>query len=467
MRIRTETSQKQIAGIAPEYIMGKSVLKMSSLELQEFVQAQSVENPALVIEEVPQCPVCGRDLSDGECPACGSHPLDVSNDQVESDDWHEEGWLAVQRSSESDTSFEPLSVVASPQSLRDYLKEQIRTSLEPELYEIADFIVDVLDEDGYLREPLIDMASRLGLSVPELESVLEKVQDLDPPGIAARSLQECLLIQLKRLTIAHPAHFLACVIVRDHWDGVVRMRLDQVAKKIGVSREQVDGAFKFIREHLNPRPASMFRDPWERFAPHNVCRTSPDIEVRLDADGLIAQIVDPTTGRIAVDQFYADLYAEMSHKRNGYSESDRAHVRECVLKAQALIEALEFRKVTLRKIANELLNLQADFFLRGPSELKPMTRKELAARIGVHESTVCRAIKDKTIRLPSGEVISMELLFDSALPVKELVRSLASQRLSDSEIAARLKELGISIARRTVAKYREQLRVPRMEYRIA
>ncbi|MDI6826909.1 MAG: hypothetical protein QME62_00330 [Armatimonadota bacterium] len=467
MRINTETSQRQVVGIAPEYIMGKSVLMMNSLELQEFIQAQAIENPALIVEEIAQCPACGTNLADAGCPACGSQQLKPNDVPIESEEWHEDGWSVVRHSSEDDSAFEPLSLVASPQSLCDYIKEQVRTNLPPELHEIADSIADFLDEDGYFREPLIEMASRLGISVPELEFVLGRIQELDPPGIAARSLQECLLIQIRRIVSDNPGYHLAHVILMDYWKDVERMRLDRIAKKMGVSRKEVEEALRFIRDNLNPRPASIFRDPWERFAPCNVCRKSPDVEVHLRDDCLIAEIVDPVASRVTIDQFYADLYAEMCQKRNGYSEADRAHVRESVLKAQALIDALEFRKATLRKIVNVILEAQAEFFTQGPSKLKPMTRKELAAQIGVHESTVCRAIKDKTIRLPSGEVMPMETLFDSALPIKELVGSLASQRLSDSEISARLRELGIDIARRTVAKYRNQLRVPRLEYRIA
>ena len=187
--------------------------------------------------------------------------------------------------------------------------------------------------------------------------------------------------------------------------------------------------------------------------------------IRRTEDGLDIVALDPVSGRVAVDEMYADLYAEMSARKNGFPESDRTHVRECVTKAMAVIEALEFRKSTLRKITGELLRCQERFFADGPAALKPMTKKELAARVGLHESTVCRATQDKTLRLPTGDVISFDVLFDSALPVKELVRQFATQRLSDGQIATKLSEAGIHIARRTVAKYRDQLRVPPIELR--
>jgi RNA polymerase sigma-54 factor len=189
--------------------------------------------------------------------------------------------------------------------------------------------------------------------------------------------------------------------------------------------------------------------------------------VRSDEDGPHIEVIDPVSGRVAVDEVYASLDAEMSAGKNGFSQADRAHIKEFVAKARTLIDALEFRKSTLRKVVDEILERQSAFFLDGPRALKPMTRKELAATIGVHESTVCRATQDKTLRLPSGDVISFDVLFDSALPVKEMVRQLAAERLSDGEIAKRLGEAGVQIARRTVAKYRGQLRVLAIEYRLA
>lgn len=142
MRINTETSQRQVVGIAPEYIMGKSVLMMNSLELQEFIQAQAIENPALIVEEIAQCPACGTNLADAGCPACGSQQLKPNDVPAESEEWHEDGWSVVRHLSEDDSAFEPLSLVASPQSLCDYIKEQIRTNLPPELHEIADSVAD-------------------------------------------------------------------------------------------------------------------------------------------------------------------------------------------------------------------------------------------------------------------------------------------------------------------------------------
>jgi RNA polymerase sigma-54 factor len=448
-------------GMVPEHIMGKAVLKMTALELQEFIQAQCSENPALTLEEARSCPICGGDLVGEVCASCGSQPI-----QEKADDVPDEHWTPIEL---DDSALEPFAFVASPQALADYLKEQICTQFPDDLQPVAEFIVDSLDEDGYLREPLIELASQFCLSVPQLESVLVRVQSLDPPGIAARDLQECLLIQLRRLneSFAPSPAALAERLLAECWEGVSHMRLDKVAERLGTSREAVQAALRFIREELNPHPASLFRDPWERLAPRRVSRQSPDIEVRLTDDGLTASVVDPAAGQVTMDHIYASLYEQISERKNGMPDADRAHIKECVHKANALIEALEFRRYTIRRIADELIRAQADFFINGPTALKPMTRKELAEKLGVHESTVCRATQDKTLRLPTGEVIGLDVLFDSALPTKEMVRMLVAQSLTDGEIAGQLNDAGVKIARRTVAKYRDQLRLLPLQYRAA
>jgi RNA polymerase sigma-54 factor len=456
---------QQTPSMSPEHIMGKAVLKMNLQDLQQFVQAQFAENPALAMDEESQCPACGCALIDGFCPACGSEVLS----SVEERDYEDDAWQEGIRTPAptDDEYYEPFATVAAPKSLAAYLQEQIGASLDGAERRIAELIVGYLDEDGYLREPLIDIANSCGISVPQLEDILGIVQALDPPGVAARDLRECLLLQLDRLDANSRLKALAAAVVRDHWDDLERMKLDRIAKSLKISPDAIADAIGFIRENTNPHPAGVFRDPWERLSPRQVSGVRPDVVIRSTEDGLLADIMDPVSGRVAVEEMYASLHEEISQQKKSHSEADRAHIKEAVSNARSLIDALEFRKSSLRRIIDELLICQAEFFANGPFALKPLTRKELAAKIGLHESTICRATQDKTIRLPGGEVIAFDVLFDAALPVKEMVRRLAVEKLSDGEIAQRLGEIGISIARRTVAKYRDQLRVLPVEYRVA
>lgn len=458
MAIGTGISQNQTTGLIPEHIVGKAVLKMSLLELREYVQMELAENPALTLNEDNCCPVCSSLLVDGICETCGASVVEgqSTEEQEDFDDWDEDIWMVEDHT--DDVSPEPFTYVASAKRLTDHLREQIRTHLRPEDVVVADFIVDSLDEDGYLREPLYDMASRSKLSVPELEAVLLKVQNLDPPGIAARDLRECLLIQLRQLDHACPERANVELMLSEHWDLVTRMRLDEVAKRMRTDRETVERALRFVRKSLNPYPANAFYDPWQKLAPLKQARQAPDVVVRETEAGLLAEVVDPIQNRIAMDQIYVNIFNEMS-KKHGHSDGDQESIRDSVRKARSLLEALEFRRTAVRTVAEEILRCQADFFLKGPAWLKPITRKQIARQVGLHESTVCRATDGKFIQLPSGEVISFDVLFDAALPVKELVKQLAVHKLSDGEISKKLADMGIKVARRTVAKYRDQVRV--------
>lgn len=454
--------QQQTPGMVPEHIMGKAILKMGIQELQQFMEVQMSENPALSMEETGTCPACGCCLIGSMCPVCGSGRLEedlpYEREEFGSDLWASDG-------DGGDEFYEPFACVAAPVSLAEYLREQIPIECPDGERTMVRFIIESLDDDGYLREPLLDIAGAFGVSVPQLEAALGLVQSFDPPGIAARDLQECLVLQLLILG-ASPIRDLAVSVVRDQWANLERMRLDRIAAQLSIDPKEVSGAILFIRKHTNPRPSAGFRDRWERFTPRRIPRSSPDIAVVWTEHGLDALIVDPGSGRLGIESSYADLADEVSKGKARLSERDKAHVRESFAKAKALIEGLEFRKSTLRRIVDDLLKCQASFFTEGPSALLPLTRKELAARLGLHESTISRATQDKSLRLPSGEVITFDVIFDSALPVKELVRRLAEQHLTDGEIAERLTSEGIQIARRTVAKYREQLGVLAVGYRM-
>lgn len=472
MSIGFGVSQKQTTGMVPEHILGKSVLKMGLQELQEFVQTELNDNPALSLQEELSCPVCGTMLIDGQCSTCGSRLVDEIEypDESDTDDWTEDNWTEPEPN--DDFVYEPFAHVAAPSSLEAHLKEQIHAQFREDDIPVAEFIVECLDEDGYLREPLFDIASRFEMSVPQLEAVLEQLQMLDPPGVAARSLQECLLIQIRYLPADDEHHEIACRIITDCWESMSKMKLDEISRSLEISRDSVVAALHYIRKKLNPYPASMFRDPWQTMAPRREAKLAPDVIIRDSEAGLVAEVVDPISSRITVDEIYASLHAEMSRKKNGFSDKDRERVRESVQNAKSLIDALEFRKTALRTIASELLKCQLEFITKGPAYLKPMTRKQLAQQVGLHESTICRATDNKTIQLPSGEVIPFDMLFDAALPIKELVRKLAQERingrpLSDGQIAERLQAQGVQIARRTVAKYRDELRVLPAEYRLA
>jgi RNA polymerase sigma-54 factor len=298
--------------------------------------------------------------------------------------------------------------------------------------------------------------------VPEVESVLRILQSFDPPGIAARDLRECLILQIRVLASDSAAAANAERIVMDFWEDFSRMKLKAIAAAMNVSVHVVREACEFIRDGLNPRPASGYSASFSKLAPRHEVSVGPDVVVRRSGDSLVAEVVDCHGNHLSVDQTYDQIHSSIKQGDHRLSDEDCKHIREHVERVKAILDAIVMRKKTLARVAAFLVDYQKEFVLNGPSHLKPLRQKDVAKELGVHESTICRAVASKFCRLPSGEVISFDVFFDSALPIRTLIGQLiarSTEPLSDGEITKGLAEQGITIARRTVAKYREQLKV--------
>jgi len=245
-----------------------------------------------------------------------------------------------------------------------------------------------------------------------------------------------------------------------------------IATKLDVSRDDVKAAVNFIASELTPYPASLYRAPWQEFAPSHVAKIVPDVVMRQTENGLSVEVVDFRLGVLKIDEIYEAVYNQVREPGHSFSDEERKHVCQQVNNARCVLEAIDLRKATLARMSLHLSQQQNDFVTRGRQHLKPMTQKQVAQALGVHESTVSRAVSEKYVQLPSGEVVSFDLFFDSALPIKEKIIQIVSAsgpagQPSDSQIAAKLAEQGIQIARRTVAKYRFQLQLPACHLRAA
>jgi len=441
---------------------------MSLIELQQFIGNETVENPALSVEEGCRCPVCGFLAADGACPVCGASlnaKKEARHDKCDERDYLERAFA----SADVELAFDPFRTVASTVELSDHLKQQARMSLGGRHLRIAEYLIDSLDADGYFRESLFETAEQFGAAVPEVESVLAAVQTFDPPGIAAKDLRECLSIQLRASggdTVGSNAER----IVMDYWQEFSKVRHKAIAKKMGVPMAVVREACGFIRDRLTPRPAANYRAPFGELSPRENAAVAPDVVLRKRGDSFLAEAVDYHERLLNVDQTYEQIYESIKTSDPGMCDDDRKHIVEHVERVRSILEAIGLRKKTVTRVAAYLAEYQSDFLENGPSYLKPLRQKDVAKALGVHESTVCRAVAGKYCRLPSGEMISFDVFFDSALPVRNMIRQLiarSAQPLSDSEIASKLAEQGVTIARRTVAKYREQLGVLPYQLRAA
>ena len=461
---------RQTIRTIPEQIQAGKILRMGLPELQSFVEQQVLENPALAVEESARCPLCGAPLSDAiRCRICGSSLDSAPPHEAFDDDYVEsEGSHNV----EFDDDFDPFGSVAAETDLQSHLHRQASALFEGHNLIVADYIIDSLDDKGYFTESLIETANLFGLSVPELRLILDVIQTFDPMGIAATDVRECILIQLRQLQTPPEVGELARRVAEHCWEELSKLKLQAIADKLDASTDDVRDALEFIGTELTPYPASLYRAPWREFAPTQVAKIVPDVVIRQTEDGLRVDVIDFRLGTLKIDEIYEAVYNQVRGTGHSFTEEERKHVCEQISNARCVLDAIELRKTTLARMSLHLVQEQRDFVLKGKQYVKPMTQKQVAEALGVHESTVSRAVTEKHVQLPSGEVMSFAVFFDSALPVKERIQQIVSAcgpsaQPSDSQIAAKLAEQGIQIARRTVAKYRMQLQIPSCQLRVA
>ena len=461
-------AQRQQLRAIPVQIQANAILNMSLIELQQFIETEAIENPALSIKEGSRCPVCGFLTGDSACPVCGAS---MKAEKIEHDKFDEHDYLErAYAAAGGDTTFDPFRTVASDTDLHDYLKQQARMALGGRQLRIAEYLIDSLDDDGYFRESLFETAEAFATAVPEIESVLSVVQSFDPAGIAARDLRESLLIQLRALGATGTTAANAERILLDYWDDFSKMKLKAIATKMAVTPAVVTEAVELIRDRLTPYPASMYRAPFDELSPNDTAAVVPDVVMRASGDSVVVDVVDSQCSLLGVDETYDELYQSIRDGGSYLSEDDCRHIREHVERVRCILEAIALRKKTLARVASYLAEYQRNFIQQGAAHLRPLRQKDIAKALEVHEPTICRALAGKFCRLPSGELISFEVFFDSALPVRNMIRDIiarSTEPLSDSEIARKLAEQGVEIARRTVAKYREQLRLLPYQLRAA
>ena len=328
-------------------------------------------------------------------------------------------------------------------------------------------LVNHLDPDGYLRESLVEIAFAHHRAVPDAERVLRLLQTLDTPGVGARDLQECLRLQAERLCDAHPAAPLLVRILTDGWDLLCARKTEALAKRLKADAAAVGDALRLLRKRLHPSPCAALPDPASPWNP--AARAQPDVFFYIEERRIEVDVPDPASARLRIDGEYGRLSRYFESNGRGASP-EAAHVREAVSRARMLLEGLTRRRRTLLRIAERLATEQEGFLRRGPLHLKPLTRRQMAEALEMHESTVSRAVAGKWAQLPSGESVPLDRFFQAADSPKEMLRDLIAAEnpaspLSDSDLMRVMEAQGHVLARRTVAKYREALGIPSVDLR--
>jgi RNA polymerase sigma-54 factor len=469
MDLSLDLNLEQSARVSPTLIAVNHILALSSQELQTLIKQEADENPALELTEHHTCTICGEVLKNGVCFNClgGKSSVDTAHQSGDEFSYSALGYKDEGSDNSfsglaEDSEFDPVSLVAAEPTMRERLMLDLRSVLPQQDFNVADYIVGSLDDRGFLTLDPEVIARQLDVALEQVERVLDIMQKLGPPGIAAMDPRECLLLQLdhmKREMDEEPPHVRE--ILEEYFIELGEHKYNQVAQKLGISLAEVDEAREFIRNNLTPFPVAWADDEVSMWGkPSKAQYVSPDVIIR-EVDGeLEVEVVESRRFFMRLNPLYGQIAADLRSKGAGYSEDDKRHIQQYVSRTKLFISNIRQRRETLTKIARALVEYQEDFLRNGIRQLKPLTRAQIAEVTGLHESTVSRATAGKYVMLPNRQVVPFSNFFTASLSVKDVIKEIIEREgkpMADREIVARLRERGIRIARRTVAKYRSQL----------
>jgi RNA polymerase sigma-54 factor len=442
--------------LAPQMRQSLEILQSNTLELSQLLRQQIEINPTL--EDITE----SESIEDLEFDNPDEDNFDEHHD-THDDDLRDLAIMegrALGNNPDSEERREYLyNSLVAPKTLSAHLSEQVEESaLDQELHQICLALIGNVDERGFFAEPPEDLAARMEIPGDQLKEAIALLHTLDPPGIAARDLRDSLLLQLERMGLADS---LEHRVVSDHLDALARKQYPQIARSLKVPVESVAIAADHIAA-LDPSPGAIFdgsRNPV----------VSPDVRIiRSETGQWVAQSTNQNLPRIRISDSYKDMLSSSADKKL------RAYLRDQIRDGRVLIRALDQRQDTILAITTEIIRHQPDFLEKGPRYLRPLTMNDVADTIGVHPTTVSRAVAGKYAETPYG-IFEMRKFFAtgyhtsggsdvSNTGVRQAIQEIVDNEdgnkpLSDSAIEKALKTQGIKVARRTVAKYREQLNI--------
>lgn len=448
--------------VSPRLVAASYILELSSQELQQVIAEELNDNPAMEMIEKATCSVCGGALQGSICPHCLSQQ---KIDQAGDENGFSEEYFASYSISGSSTEeeFDPLSQVAAQMTLGERLLTELQAMLPQSDLPIAEFLVGSLDDNGYLQCSVEEVAEFFHVELSRVETILGLLQSLEPIGIGARDLKECLLIQLNYLKQdGVPIPKYTQQIITDHIGELAEHKFGKIATALGAPVESVLEASDFIKHRLNPYPAQGLQHFEPGVTRSGASHVLPDVIIsqKEDGDGYEVEVVESKRFFLRVSPIYNQLLNDLERDPLRFSEDEKRHIQHYVSRAKLFIANINQRRQTLHKITTCIAKEQKEFLAQGVRHLKPLTRAAVAKALGMHESTVSRATASKYVMLPSGEVIPFSNFFTASLSVRDVIKEMIeneSTPLTDQEIATELAKRGIYVARRTVAKYREQL----------
>ncbi len=461
MGFELNLSQTQKLIMTPELRQAIQILQYNNVELMEFIDKQLEVNPFLDSADNKN----QESNSETEREQDNNYEKSDSNDEI---DWKEItekyddlSYKAYERNSDSDDKQSFESYTSKKMSLKDHLMVQLGVSVKTNKEKrMGEFIIESLDKKGYLGCSLQDISLLLNEDVVEVERVLRLIQTFDPLGVGARSLSECLMIQLKEKGIQDKN---AYIIAEHYLEDIATNKVQKIAKELKISVSRVQSICDIIKM-LEPKPSRGFIVDSD-----NIRYIVPDVTIEKINNEYIIIVNDNNLPTLTISNYYKSMINNLDDKEANKFLTDKLN------SSMWLIKSIEQRRMTLYKVTESILKFQRKFFDEGKTALKPLVLKDVADDIGVHESTVSRATNGKYVQTPRG-LFELKYFFASSISeadgdgisstsvktqIQKLINNENTQKpLSDQKIAEMLSDEGINISRRTVAKYRDELRIP-------
>jgi RNA polymerase sigma-54 factor len=463
-KLHTKLVQKLI--LTPSLQQAIKLLPMSTLELADLLNQEMVENPLL--EEVPTEELQPAEQTQADKPAeqAAAEKTDAWDDadyEYFFGDYLDDGYRS--RAPAEVKELPPIeNTLSTGTSLSDHLMWQLSLQTEDErLREIGGAIIGNLDDDGYLVASVEEIAAMGEWPVAGVERALQHVQTFDPIGVAARDLQECLWLQIRHLGLeGTPTE----KIVTEHLRLLQNHQVPEIARRLGMSIDDLKEHIEIIR-NLDPKPGS-------RYNPQQSQYVIPDVYVVKVEDQYVAVLNEDGLPQLRISPTYRRLLDKSAGSGEANDET-RAYVKDKFRSALWLIKSVDQRQKTIQKVANSIINFQREFLDHGIEYLRPLVLRDVANDIGMHESTVSRVVNNKYMHTPQG-VFELKFFFHSGISssygdsvssvtIKQRIRKIIENEdprkpLSDSKIVSILQKEGLMLARRTIAKYREELKIP-------
>ncbi|HMG95777.1 MAG TPA: RNA polymerase factor sigma-54 [Gemmatimonadaceae bacterium] len=465
-KLHTKLVQKLI--LTPSLQQAIKLLPMSTLELADLLNQEMVENPLL--EEVPTEELQPAEQQQQQEKPADQQPADKGDAWDDADyeyffgDYLDDGYRS--RTPSEVKELPPIeNTLSTAASLSDHLLWQLSLQTDDDrLKEIGRAIIGNLDDDGYLVASVEEIAAMGEWPVADVERALQHVQTFDPIGVAARDLQECLWLQIRLLGLeGTPTE----KIVTEHLRLLQNHQVPEIARKLGISLEDLKEHVEIIR-NLDPKPGS-------RYNPSQSQYVIPDVYVVKVEDQYVAALNEEGLPQLRISPVYRRLLDKTGAGGGEQNDETRAYVKDKFRSALWLIKSVDQRQKTIHKVATSIINFQREFLDHGIEYLRPLVLRDVANDIGMHESTVSRVVNNKYMHTPQG-VFELKYFFHSGISssfgesvssvtIKQRIRKIIENEdprkpLSDSKIVSILQKEGLMLARRTIAKYREELKIP-------